>query len=109
MASASCWSFSVIAIDIRGHGESYKPADPAAYVIEQLCEDILSVADAAGVLRFSLWGYSYGGNIGRYLAASSQRVEYFAMIGVSFGPSADETFQEMIHQDADVLEAGDGR
>ena len=90
--------FQVVAIDIRGHGQSDKPTNSASYGIDQLCDDILCVADAAGLLRFSLWGYSYGGNIGRYLAARSERVERFAMIGVSFGPSADESFREMIHQ-----------
>lgn len=111
--------FQVVAIDIRGHGQSYKPTNSAAYDIDQLCDDILCVADAAGVSRFSLWGYSYGGNIGRYLAARSQRVERFAMIGVSFGPPADESFREMIHQmqthwkpildaeDAGALDIGD--
>jgi pimeloyl-ACP methyl ester carboxylesterase len=111
--------FQVVAIDIRGHGQSSKPTNSAAYHIDQLCDDILCVADAAGVSRFSLWGYSYGGNIGRYLAARSQRVERFAMIGVSFGPSADESFREMIHQmqthwkpildaeDAGALDIGD--
>jgi pimeloyl-ACP methyl ester carboxylesterase len=90
--------FCVIAIDIRGHGESAKPTDPAAYSIDRLCEDILVVADAAGAQRFSLWGYSYGGNIGRYLAARSDRVERFAIIGVPFGPSADDNFRRMIQQ-----------
>jgi pimeloyl-ACP methyl ester carboxylesterase len=90
--------FKLIAIDIRGHGESSKPSNPAAYVTDRLCEDILSVADAAGVVRFSLWGYSYGGNIARYLAAQSQRVERFALIGVSFGPSADDSFRTTIQQ-----------
>lgn len=90
--------FQVIAVDIRGHGESCKPHTRAEYGIERLCDDILAVADAAGVSRFHLWGYSYGGNIGRYLAARSRRVERFAMIGVQFGPAADEGFREMILQ-----------
>lgn len=90
--------FQVIALDMRGHGESCKPLTRAEYGIERLCDDILAVADAVGVSAFQLWGYSYGGNIGRYLAARSQRVERFAMIGVSFGPAVDEGFRAMILQ-----------
>ena len=90
--------FQVIAMDLRGHGESWKPIDSAAYNIDQMCDDILCVADAEGASRFRLWGYSYGGNIGRYLAARSDRVECFAMMGVSFGPAANETFREMIRE-----------
>ncbi len=90
--------FCVIALDLRGNGESAKPIDPEAYSIDLLCDDILAVADAAHAQRFSLWGFSYGGNIGRYLAARSNRVEWFAMIGVSFGPSADDNFRGMIQE-----------
>ena len=90
--------FRAIAIDIRGSGESARPIDTAAYSIARHCEDVLAVADAVGAGRFSLWGYSYGGNIGRYLAARSDRVERFVMIGVPFGPSASENFRAMILQ-----------
>jgi pimeloyl-ACP methyl ester carboxylesterase len=88
----------VVALDIRGHGESCKPRTGAEYGIERICDDILAVTDAAGASGFRLWGYSYGGNIGRYLAARSQRVERFAMIGVEFGPAADEGFRGTIEQ-----------
>lgn len=90
--------FRTIATDIRGHGESDKPADRSGYAIDCHCADILAVADAEGARRFSLWGYSYGGNIGRYLAARSDRVERFAMIGVSFGPAADRAVIRQIEQ-----------
>jgi pimeloyl-ACP methyl ester carboxylesterase len=90
--------FLVIAMDIRGNGESDRPRDPAAYSIDALCEDILAVADAEGAARFALCGYSYGGNIGRYLAARSARVDRFVMIGIPFGPPADEEFRGMILQ-----------
>ena len=33
--------FRVIALDIRGNGESDKPTDPAAYSIDHMCDDIL--------------------------------------------------------------------
>jgi len=88
--------FRVITIDIRGSGESARPPDPAAYTIAHHCADILAVADACAVDRFSLWGYSYGGNIGRYLAARSARVTSLIMIGIPFGAAAGGEFRSMI-------------
>jgi len=88
--------FKVIAMDIRGNGESDKPARPADYVIEKHCQDILAVADACRVERFAIWGFSLGGNIGRYLAAQSSRVASLIMIGITFGPGASDNFRRHI-------------
>lgn len=78
--------FTVIAMDLRGHGESDLPEDPADYAIDKLCQDILAVADVCGVERFSLWGVSYGGKVGRYLAVQSERVSSCVLIGTPLGP-----------------------
>ncbi len=77
--------FTVIAMDLRGHGESALPTHPADYTTARLCQDILAVADACGVERFSLWGMSYGGKVGRYLAAQSERVASFILMGTPLG------------------------
>ncbi|MAT96758.1 MAG: hypothetical protein CL608_06410 [Anaerolineaceae bacterium] len=89
-------AFKVITMDIRGHGDSDKPTDPAAYAIETMCDDILAVADACDVKVFTLWGFSYGGNIGRYLAAQSNRVEKIIIMGIPFGHAASGAFREFI-------------
>lgn len=89
-------NFKVITIDIRGNGESDKPADPAYYTTEKHCQDILAVADACGLERFTIWGYSYGGNIGRYLAAQSLCVNKLVMGGFTFGPGASGPFRRFI-------------
>jgi pimeloyl-ACP methyl ester carboxylesterase len=88
--------FKVITMDIRGHGDSDKPTNPAAYAIQTMCNDVLAVADACGVERFTLWGFSYGGNIGRYLAAQSDRVEKIIVMGVPFGQAAAGEFRQFI-------------
>ena len=88
--------FKVITMDIRGHGESDKPTDPAAYQIETMCNDILAVANVCAVENFTLWGYSYGGNIGRYLAASSRRVSKLIVMGIPFGLAAGGEFRNFI-------------
>lgn len=88
--------FKVITMDIRGHGDSDKPTNPAAYAIQTMCNDVLAVADACDVVRFTLWGFSYGGNIGRYLAAQSDRVEKIIIMGVPFGQAAVGDFRQFI-------------
>jgi len=89
-------SFRVIAMDIRGHGESDKPIDQAAYTSDQLVRDILAVADYCGADNFILWGYSFGANIARYLAAQSDRVAGSIIIGIPFGPGASSEFRAYI-------------
>ena len=83
-------SFRVIAMDIRGHGESGKPIDQASYTTDKLVQDILAVADYCGAKTFVLWGFSYGGNISRYLAAQSDRVAGSIIMGIPFGPGASD-------------------
>jgi pimeloyl-ACP methyl ester carboxylesterase len=78
-------NFTVITLDLRGHGESGLPTDPVHYTTDRMGQDILAVADACGVESFILWGMSYGGKIGRYLAVQSERVEKFIMMGTPMG------------------------
>lgn len=78
--------FTVITPDARGHGDSDKPGRPADYAVERLIGDVLAVADACGAQTFDLIGYSYGGNLGRYLASRTDRVSRFVLIGIGFGP-----------------------
>ncbi len=77
--------FTVIAMDLRGHGESGLPTDPADYAIDKMLQDILAVADACGVERFTLWGMSYGAKVGRYLAARSGRVSKAVLMSTQLG------------------------
>jgi pimeloyl-ACP methyl ester carboxylesterase len=77
--------FTVIALDLRGHGESGLPTDPAEYTTDKLGQDILAVADACGAERFTIWGMSYGGKVSRYLAVESERVAKIIMMGTPLG------------------------
>ena len=73
--------FTVIAVDLRGHGESDKPTNAAFYTTEKMEQDLLAVADTCNIERFLLCGFSFGGNVGRYLAAHSDRVSKMVMLG----------------------------
>ena len=77
--------FTVITVDLRGHGESSAPTDPAAYTTGKMAGDILAVADACGFERFTVWGMSFGSNFGRYLAVQSERVAKIVLMGTKMG------------------------
>jgi pimeloyl-ACP methyl ester carboxylesterase len=82
--------YRVITPDARGHGASDKPTARADYAIERVMADVLAVADACGAATFDLIGYSYGGNIGRYLASRTDRLSRFVLIGIGFGPGVPD-------------------
>lgn len=71
-------SFRVVRMDMRGHGASAltdKAAD-TDWSIELLAQDVLAVADAAGIESFYYAGVSIGGMLGLWLAAhASERVK----------------------------------
>jgi pimeloyl-ACP methyl ester carboxylesterase len=90
--------FTVIAVDIRGTGDSDQLYDIADYGIEKICEDLYAVADACDAREFAVWGFSFGGSIARYLGAWSDRVTAIAVIGVPFGPAVHEDFDRFIDQ-----------
>ncbi|HWA68467.1 MAG TPA: alpha/beta hydrolase [Rhizomicrobium sp.] len=75
--------FGVVAMDCRGHGDSDKPHDQAAYGHDRMAEDAVAVMDAAGLDTPFVCGYSMGGFIGlRLLAAHPGRVARLAVCGV---------------------------
>ncbi|AGH47913.1 alpha/beta hydrolase fold protein [Sphingomonas sp. MM-1] len=53
--------FRVIMPDLRGHGDSAKPHDPAAYPRDVLADDGLALVDHLGLADYDLAGYSLGG------------------------------------------------
>lgn len=85
--------FTVIPIDLRGHGESDQPTEPADYSIDKMMRDVLAVADACGVERFSLWGFSFGSRVGRYVAAHSERVTRAVLMGATLGIGLSDEFR----------------
>ena len=56
--------FRIVAMDIRGHGASDKPFDPAAYADGSFwADDVNAVIQAKGLKKPVLAGWSYGGFI----------------------------------------------
>lgn len=72
----------VVLIDCRGHGNSGKPHEPAAYGGDKRARDIVAVLDALGLPAADLVGFSMGGMIA--LAAAlrfPERVRRLVVIG----------------------------
>ncbi|GAA1329881.1 alpha/beta hydrolase [Brachybacterium rhamnosum] len=75
----------VIRVDLRGHGRSGKPDDPAAYTQDAFVADLIAVLDAEGIDRAALVGYSLGARVA--LTAALRHPERVTRL-VSLGGSA---------------------
>jgi pimeloyl-ACP methyl ester carboxylesterase len=53
--------FRVIMPDLRGHGDSAKPQDAAAYPPDVLADDGFALIETLGLTGYALGGYSLGG------------------------------------------------
>jgi epoxide hydrolase 4 len=60
--------FRVVAPDQRGYNLSDKPKGIAAYDLDQLCADILGLADGFGRKTFSVVGHDWGAAVGWWTA-----------------------------------------
>src|SRR6266581_1023054 len=56
--------FRVIGVDCRGHGQSDKPHDEAAYTVEVMTADVVRLLDHVDVAEAAHLGYSMGARIG---------------------------------------------
>ncbi len=76
----------VVTFDHRGHGESDDPTEASDYSLDRLAADTLVVADALGIERFRLLGYSMGGMVARRVVlAHPERVEALVLMDTSHG------------------------
>lgn len=79
--------YRLITFDLRGHGASETPRDPARYSAELLRADALAVLDNFGVDRAHWLGYSLGARIGLDVAHESPgRIATLSLGGL---PSTD--------------------
>ncbi len=58
----------VIALDNRGHGQSTKLYDPAAYNSATMADDVRALLDHVGLPRADVMGYSMGARIAAFFA-----------------------------------------
>lgn len=95
----------VIALDNRGHGQSTKLYDPAAYQMTEMAEDARALMDHLEIERADVMGYSMGARITAYLAHDhASRVRSAILGGFGFNVVEGTGLPETI---ANALEASD--
>jgi pimeloyl-ACP methyl ester carboxylesterase len=72
----------VIMPDLRGHGDSDKPHDPAAYPPDILADDGLALVDHLGLADYDLAGYSLGGRTSVRMLAKGARPRRAVLTGM---------------------------
>jgi pimeloyl-ACP methyl ester carboxylesterase len=73
--------YRVIALDNRGHGQSDKPHDPAAYDSNVMAADARRLLDHLGIERADVLGYSMGARITAHLALNEPARVRSALLG----------------------------
>jgi len=99
----------VLGLDLRGHGGSDKPHDPAAYGA-QMTRDVVRLLDHVGVERAHVVGYSMGGHLVAHLLTLAPARLVGAVLGGACGrrrwTPADDA---RVALEADELERGSMR
>jgi len=91
----------VIALDVRGHGESDKPHDASAYDEGELANDVVRLLDHLSIAQADVMGYSMGGFILlRLLAEQPQRLGKVIIAGVG------ENYYRRTSANSDKIAAG---
>ena len=72
--------YQVILPDLRGHGDSGRPHDPACYPPDVLADDGLALLEQLGLDDYDLGGYSLGGKLVLRLLARGARPAH-AVVG----------------------------
>jgi pimeloyl-ACP methyl ester carboxylesterase len=75
--------YRIVALDLRGHGESAKPHETEAYERSRLAADVIGLMDHAGLGRTHLMGYSMGAHLALAIALSApERVDRLVLGGI---------------------------
>jgi pimeloyl-ACP methyl ester carboxylesterase len=99
---------AVLAVDLRGHGQSDKPdPGPGRYDVDVLADDVLAVAAAAGLRRPVLVGHSLGALIG--LSAAARPGALSALVMVDPAPVTNERVKAYFRESADTVRADQDR
>jgi pimeloyl-ACP methyl ester carboxylesterase len=105
LASDLAADFRLVALDLRGHGDSDKPSDPAAYTESKLwADDVAAVIEQRHLDHPVLVGWSYGGLMiadyvsvhGEDAIAGSNWVAAICAVGRPVAPHLGAAFRNLI-------------
>ena len=87
--------YRMVAWDLRGHGQTQSPEDPAAYSPEACVADTEALLDEAGVEQAVVGGHSLGGYLSLAFADRyPERVRALLLVGTGPGFKRDEPRQK---------------
>lgn len=96
--------FAVHRLDFEGHGPLAPPERP--YRTERFAENVLAYLDERGLERADIFGYSMGGYVGLWLAATApERVRALATLGTMLAWSPEVAAAEERKLDPDTIAA----
>lgn len=81
-AAVAAAGFEAVMLDMRGHGRSEAPHDPAAYPRDVAMLDVLAVLGRLGIADLHLVGYSLGARISTLLVADGLRPRRLVLAGM---------------------------
>lgn len=95
--------FRVVAMDVRGHGRSAKPHDPASYGAA-LAADVVRLIKHLGETKAHVVGYSLGGLVALDVAALHQEHALSVVVGGTGWPPPDAV--DNFRRHAEAIEQG---
>jgi pimeloyl-ACP methyl ester carboxylesterase len=99
----------VIALDVRGHGKSGTPHDPAAYGGTKMADDVIALMDHLHIPQADLMGYSMGGGIATSLLVRfPERFRKVILSGIGDGTLSGGPARSRSEAIAQALEAPAG-
>lgn len=99
--------FTVVRVDLRGHGRSGKPDHPNAYRMPRHTGDVLAVLDAEGIGPAHVVGYSLGSRVAFSLAAGApDRVISLTALGGTYRPQRGEVAKVFFPGYLEALQSG---
>ncbi|KAM7027977.1 bifunctional epoxide hydrolase 2 [Passerculus sandwichensis] len=79
--------FRVIALEMKGYGDSSAPSDISEYSQEQICKDFITFLDKLGIPQVILVGHDWGGAMAWNVALFyPERVRAVAVLNTPFRP-----------------------
>jgi 2-succinyl-6-hydroxy-2,4-cyclohexadiene-1-carboxylate synthase len=91
LSFARSWpGFSILAVDVIGHGESDSPEEVAAYTMDAFIADLDALIEVLNLNRVALLGYSMGGRIAlRFALRHPERLWALVLESASTGIEDD--------------------